>query len=375
MKKAAISIVFICISVLAFSHAGVAAEQREIYEYQYDAYGVADINDAVPEAAEDFAASETLQVENTGALLDIKKVLSWCVETLFTLFKSKKKFFIQLATLLILLYIVKTLCSGLSRDKAVQALHYFAVVCACVLVFDTVFSVSQKLIGTLEQLTSFTSAALPVMTGLVSASGMPASAAGIGGTGAFILNILAFIGSTCILPAINVYMVLGLGACLSENENLKAVSVFCRNICIFIITLLFCIFIGVISLQSAFTGSADSLSKRAIMFTAGNFVPIAGGYVSEGVNVVFSCASALKGTVGVFSAAILFFTAASPIADIVISMLLMSVAKMFCAFFDNKRLSALFDVVKDAFAMMFTAAVGTVLMLIVCMAVMAKIGG
>lgn len=373
MKKALTCVLF-CLFILALSHTASAVEQGQIYEYQIEKYGVSDINNVVPDGAEEFAEDQPLQLENVGQLFDIQKIISRIVNVFFNLLAEKKSFFIQLTALLILLYIVKSLCSGLSRDSTVRTLTYFAVICTGILVFESVFDVSHKLTDALEQQISFTTAALPVMTGLVNASGLPVSAAGIGATSAFILNLLAM-SVVWIIPAVNTYMVLGLGTCLSENENLKAVSVFFRNTCIFIITLLFCVFIGVISLQSTFTGAADSVSKRAITFTAGNFVPIAGGYISEGINTVFSCAASLKANVGTFVSVVLFFTAAAPIADIAVNILLLSAAKMLCSFFSNKRLSALFNVIKDAFAMLLVIAIGAAFMLVICMTVMAKIGG
>lgn len=375
MKKYIVSITFMLVFLFIFTDTLNAIETDDVYKYQYEKYGVEKIDNAVPEAAKDFAEDQILQIQHAGELFDFKQILTWIFQTFMNLLFEKKSMFIQLAALLILMYIVKTLCSGLSSSKTVEVLNYFAVICASVMIFSSVFSVSKNLVSTFEQLSSFSAVALPVLTGLVGASGLPLTAVGLSGTTVFILDVLAFIGGVCIVPIVNTYMALGLGACLTDNENLKSISKFCKNVCIFIITLLFCIFIGVVSLQSILSNSSDSLSKRAIMFTTGNFIPVAGGYISEGVNIVFSCASALKGTVGAFSAAILFFTVAAPITDIIVNLFILGMARMFCDFFDNKKLTALFDVVKDAFSMMLSVTIGIVFMLIVCMTVMAKIGG
>ena len=111
------------------------------------------------------------------------------------------------------------------------------------------------------------------------------------------------------------------------------------------------------------------------MFTAGNFIPIAGNYLGEGINLVFSCAGVLKNTVGTFSVLVLLFTVSGPVVEILVNYILLSITKMFCSFFDNKNLLSFFEVIRDAFSMMLSMTIGLSVILIIAITLITRIGG
>lgn len=373
--------VFLGILVLVICGMSVQAmaqstDTDRIFQQQSENFHTQDVEDAVPESALEFAGEDkALTLENTDSFLNISEWFSLIVRCFFSVLSEKRSMLVQIAAILILMYAVRALCSGMRNEKTMEILNYFVIAVSAVLVLESVFFSAQHAVSAMGEVAAFSNATLPVLTALVSASGYPASAAAVSASVIFSLDIIAFVASYVVPTLINSYMALGIGAGLSSNENLKSISAFLRKTVVFVITLLFCLLIGVLSLKSGLSTASDSISRRTAVFTAGNFIPIAGNYLGEGINLVFSCAGVLKNTVGTFSVLVLLFTVSGPVIEILVNYILLSIAKMFCSFFDNKNLLSFFEVIRDAFSMMLSMTIGLSVILIIAITLITRIGG
>ena len=346
--------VFLGILVLVICEMSVQAmaqstDTDRIFQQQSENFHTQDVEDAVPESALEFAGEDkALTLENTDSFLNISEWFSLIVRCFFSVLSEKRSMLVQIAAILILMYAVRALCSGMRNEKTMEILNYFVIAVSAVLVLESVFFSAQHAVSAM---------------GEVSASVI------------FSLDIIAFVAAYVVPTLINSYMALGIGAGLSSNENLKSISAFLRKTVVFVITLLFCLLIGVLSLKSGLSTASDSISRRTAVFTAGNFIPIAGNYLGEGINLVFSCAGVLKNTVGTFSVLVLLFTVSGPVIEILVNYILLSIAKMFCSFFDNKNLLSFFEVIRDAFSMMLSMTIGLSVILIIAITLITRIGG
>ncbi len=85
----------------------------------------------------------------------------------------------------------------------------------------------------------------------------------------------------------------------------------------------FSLFLGFLAIQGLLAGSFDSVSIRATRFAIKSYVPILGGYLSEGFNVVIASSVLIKNAVGVAGIVLLFASVLAPLINIIACSLLL----------------------------------------------------
>ncbi len=82
--------------------------------------------------------------------------------------------------------------------------------------------------------------------------------------------------------------------------------------------IIFTIFSGILSIQGISAGKYDKVSVVATKFTLKSYVPIIGGYLSEGLDFILLSSILIKNAVGVVGLFLLLITVLSPILQILI---------------------------------------------------------
>jgi len=176
------------------------------------------------------------------------------------------------------------------------------IVCYIMIVVLIIQSITVVLnIGknTIEQMTSFMQILFPALLALligmggIASSGVmqPATALLTGITGIFLKNIM--------LPLIFLSTILVLVSNINENISLENLSKLTRNICSWVLGIVFTIFIGVLSVQGITAASFDGVSIRTTKYAIETFVPVVGKMFSQSVDVIISSSLMLKNAVGI----------------------------------------------------------------------------
>jgi stage III sporulation protein AE len=277
-----------------------AATIDDIIEEQKQTYDLEQLEDQIPDSADKAARDldEPLTLDNIASFLKPEKIFFYIVNIIIKIAGDKGSIILKIGAILAVTYIISSLSETYTNNNILKIISYISLVITSLILFETIFSTSKTLISSLNEISSFMQALIPIMTALLSASGNPASGA-VGGTVLFAaIEVFSVIINSFVLPCTNMYLSLGVGAGLTGNVNLKGISAFLRNAAVICITFILTIFIGIMSLQKVLAMSGDSLTKRALKFAAGSFIPVAGGPIGEGVETVFACAGSLKSTAG-----------------------------------------------------------------------------
>ncbi len=153
--------------------------------------------------------------------------------------------------------------------------------------------------NTIEQMTSFMQILFPPLLALligmggIASSGVmqPATALLTGITGVFLNNVM--------IPLIFLSTILVLVSNISENISIENLSKLTRNICSWVLGIVFTIFIGVLSVQGIMAASFDGVSIRTTKYAIETFVPVVGKMFSQTVDVVINSSLMLKNAVGI----------------------------------------------------------------------------
>ena len=176
------------------------------------------------------------------------------------------------------------------------------MICYIMIVVLIIQSISLALnIGknAIEQMISFMQILFPALLALligmggIASSGImqPATVLLSGITGVFLKSVM--------IPLIYLSTILVLVGNINDNINLKSLSKLTKNICNWILGIVFTVFIGVLSMQGILAASFDGISIRTTKYAIENFVPVVGKMFSQTVDILVSCSLMLKNAVGV----------------------------------------------------------------------------
>ncbi len=100
---------------------------------------------------------------------------------------------------------------------------------------------------------------------------------------------------------------------LSENVKVEKASEFLNSCSSWVLGITFMVFSSFTAVQGIAAASIDGVSYRAAKFAAKNYVPILGGYVSDGLDVIVASTSLIKNAFGAVTMLLVFYLVLKPL--------------------------------------------------------------
>lgn len=137
---------------------------------------------------------------------------------------------------------------------------------------------------------------------------------------ALISNLVVSLITCILLPMFIFSMVFSIVGNLSNNIKLDKFVSFLQSAFKWTIGLCFTIFLGFVSIQGVMAGAVDGLSIRTAKYAIKSYVPIVGGYVSDGLSIIMASSVLIKNAIGGVGLFLLLSTIISPVLNLVIFM-------------------------------------------------------
>lgn len=364
-------VVLLLIFFFAFNCEILASGIDDIIEEQKEIYGYNDINNLVPNSAYDTAEEfgEDLSIDNVNNFLDIGKILNFLLSKFINAISGNGSLFIGLIIILFASLFVKILNEN-GKSDIIKILNVFIMISSSLILFNGIFKSIENLNSSINILSSFSTSLIPVLSSLIAASGRPTYSISGASTTFFAIEFLLSIITYVIIPFSNVYIAMGVGAGLSSNQNIKKLSTLIKNWSIGIYSFICCLFIGVLSIQSLLTSSGDDIARKTLKHAAGSFLPVAGGYLSEGIDTIYTCASNLKNTSGIFAIIVVFLIIISPLIDMLCKYIIIRISEIICNIFNNEILVSFFGIARDTFSILTSVILGYSMMIIISISIL-----
>lgn len=165
---------------------------------------------------------------------------------------------------------------------------------------------------TIQTMMSFILALIPLLLGLIAASGGVVSAAFFHPVVLFLMNTSGMLIEHVVLPLLFLSTLLSIVSTMSEHYKVSQLAGMLRNWSIGLLGIFLTVFLGVLSVQGASSAVSDGVAIRTAKFITGNFVPVIGRAFTDAADTVISASVLLKNTVGIAGVAILLVIAAFP---------------------------------------------------------------
>lgn len=155
-------------------------------------------------------------------------------------------------------------------------------------------------------------ALIPLMTTMLAAVGAVTTATIFHPLLFTVVNLVATLTHSLILPLVIVSAILGILGTFSKEFPLKKLSGLVRQWTMTILGLLFILFFGVLAVRGAIAPVSDGIALKTAKFLTGTFVPVIGARMAEAVEVVVGSSLLIKNAIGVFGMLVVFGVAAFP---------------------------------------------------------------
>ena len=243
--------------------------------------------------------------------------------------------------------------------------------CSCLLYKNVSFTVS-GMKTVLDSLSGYVTAAMPVTLGLISASGRPSLAASSGTLIYTAVSILGTVLVTFVPALVNTCFCLASMSAVSDNAAFNGVTASLKKIAVGVITFIYFIFTGIGGINTLVTAGSDTLARKSIKYAAGTYIPVAGGYIADGLDVWFASVENLRNSSGIFGIAVVSITVAVPLCGIASGYFASTICGAVFSLGGNSSSEKFLGTVRDVYSIMFSMLCGYGIMLCALFAFMMK---
>ena len=208
---------------------------------------------------------------------------------------------------------------GKSLNKPLgDIIHFACFAIVVVIVLSAVYELLTVTSSTLSTLKKQMEISFPIMLTLMASVGAGSSVAIYQPLLAMFCGVIMQIFSNVLLPLFSICLIFNVVGNLTSSVKLSKLTKFLESSFKYIIGFTFTIFAGFMAVSGIVAGSFDGVSIRATKFAIKSYVPIMGGYLSDGFSLLMASSILIKNAVGYSGLVVMLLTILSPILKIVL---------------------------------------------------------
>ena len=226
--------------------------------------------------------------------------------------KSLMKIFLIFLSLVLFYETFKNFCVDKYSDFKNVIRFIFSTV-IILLIFQIFQDISSSITDLINKIFSFSKILFPILLNLILISGAKASHTVYSSLSLFLLNSGSYLFTYFLLPiSISIFVLTLFGSISSSNKFEKVIDIF-KLIFKYSVIIFFALFGLFSSVNLITSGASDGVSLRLTKYAIKNYIPIVGGYVSQGFDFIHSCSVVIKNSFGLCGLIILIFIVLKPL--------------------------------------------------------------
>ncbi len=279
---------------------------------------------------------------------------------------------LSIVAVAVLFSLVFGLTGNFANQQTVQIVYFVCYAAIVIIVISLIAKAVSDIHNTVTALTSLMQAVFPPLLTLMSALGGSVSTAVYKPQLALFSTLAASIVTTVVLPLFIVSVIFSVVGNLTESVKLDKLQSAIRYISTWVLSLTFGLYILYITVTGITGGLVDTVSVKAARFMVSSYVPILGGYLSQGFDLITASLVLIKNSLGVAGVLITLGIIITPVIKLVTLTLGLKLIAGILESIADKKLSNFLSGVADCTTQLIGALLGTgfvflvTLMLIIC---------
>lgn len=273
---------------------------------------------------------------------------------------------IPMLVMLLAIAVVFSIMNGLSAgfvNKSITEIIYFVCYATISVVLITgIAKLIKSTVDSIDTMSKLMSAVFPILITLVTALG------GVASSGVYqpLMAILAVgvsgIIKGFVLPCFITTMSLSVVGNISQNVKLDKLTSFFKTTGSVVLGLVFSVFMAFVTVQGITGAVADSISVKSAKFAISSYVPILGGYLSEGFDLVLASVVLVKNAVGMCAVILMLAVVLAPVINITVFLLGLRLVAGVIEPIGDKRMSDIIYTISNNLTLLITSLLGIIFM-------------
>lgn len=264
--------------------------------------------------------------------------------------------------IILLSVIFKNIRPTLNDSSVAEAIFFicFAIVVSLV---TMLFSNTMKIaIQSIDKMQNQMNGIFPILLLLMTSAGASVSVKAYQPLVLLLSNLISNIFVKILLPIVVVVFVLCIVGNISSQTKLKNLTDFFSSIFKWVIGIVFTIYMAFLSIQGITASGADGISIKTAKYAIKNYIPMLGGYISDGFEVARVGSLIIKNAIGFSGIIFILFTILSPIILIGILQLALKLVAGFVEPIADSRSCAILSSVSKSLSLLMTVVLGVAIM-------------
>ena len=263
---------------------------------------------------------------------------------------------------------------GTNSKSIADITHFVCYGVIIVLVVSACTNVLTLTSSTLQGLKEQIDIAFPILLTILTAIGGTASVGVYQPAVALFSGTIMQIFTLVLMPLFIFSLVFTVISNLSPSVKLEKFSNFFNSLFKWITGTVFTIFIGFLIIQGITAGSLDTVSIRTAKYAIRSYIPILGGYLSEGFNVIMASSILIKNAIGASGLLLMFSSVIVPVVEIVLLMLCLKLTAGILEPLTDSRISNFINGVAKSLIMPIVLIIGVAFMYLIFMGLIISTG-
>ncbi|MDR1821441.1 MAG: stage III sporulation protein AE [Oscillospiraceae bacterium] len=337
-------------SLAAEDSSGYPEEFSDMLEEQSSALGADRLPDALPDSADELMHGIDVS-DSTAPQNGLAKILDGAKSYIAGAFAGA----LASCTAIILISIAVGVFKSAFPDAAGKTQGNYAILAAVLAISGIALARVGSFIGlgetVLQELETFGSALLPVVSAAAAASGEVTAAAVKYSASVLVINVMMRAMRGIVMPLIYAYCAVSIADAAVGDGTLSGVADFIRWLCKTILTVFSIVFISYITLSGVVSQTADAMAVKTARVAISTVLPVVGGILSDAASTVLSGAQILKNATGIFGMLAIIAICIVPFLKLGINYLVFKAAGSVSGTVADARISRLINNVSTAFGM------------------------
>ena len=217
---------------------------------------------------------------------------------------------------LIILGLIRRTSGGLISESTDSVVSFVGVTVVLLAVLSLIVGLYRQVYDVLFQVSTLAEVSSPILLTLLIANGGNALSSVCQPSMVMFSTAVIAIIRNVVLPLSIFALIFAVVSNISSNVKVGKMSSFLNNASGWVLGIVFMLFSAFTSVQGITAASIDGVSYRAAKFATKSYVPILGGYLAEGFDVVVASTSLIKNAFGAVTLLVLLFAIVKPLVSI-----------------------------------------------------------
>lgn len=301
MKK----VLFVMIFLLMLPCKVVTCAQsydKKVYDEQLENSGAHKLFDELPNEVKSSLDGLGLDGVDFSKIMDVKPetVLESILGTVKRKLPGPMKSISMILAVILLNAIFTAFKVSLGDRPLAAVLDVVSTLCVCMIIVAPVVEFVGRAVTVIRGATTFLLSYIPIMAGIMVASGQALSSAAFSSMMIALGDVIAHLSSSFFVPLLNIFLAISVVCAISPRFRFAGLCELFSKVVKWVLGFVMTIFSGILTTKSLLGATADSVNSKAMKFILGSFVPIVGGALGDAFLTVQGCVKILKSGVGAF---------------------------------------------------------------------------